>query len=144
MKGAMNTHDPIPEWLTVKEVADRWRMKFNIPADEKYVLKCYGELRFHFPNPKKRSVIDYVPYSQYEFLKLVEAGDGFEKFLDVVHELPRFEATMLRVRRDDLLAFETRSGSLAGAAAHPPTLAHAGTVLLDEQPRNSIDGGGVA
>lgn len=53
MKGAMNTHDPIPEWLTVKEVADRWRMKFNIPADEKYVLKCYGELRFHFPNPAR-------------------------------------------------------------------------------------------
>lgn len=136
--------DPVPEWLTVKDVAERWSKKFNVPADEKYVLKCYGELRFHFPNPKKRASFDYVPYSQDEFLSVVKTESSFDDYLDFVERLPDFEAKMLRVQRDDLFAFEQRSSFMVQTAAYQVTLAHAGTVLLDEEPQNNVSSGGAA
>ncbi len=97
----MSSNDPMPEWLTVKQVANRWHS--NTAADENYVLACYGELRFH-----KRIDLTgkYEPYSRDDLMAQIKAESGYLEAFKFAEKLPEVEKIMLRVWRDDLLAFE--------------------------------------
>ena len=103
----MRIPDPIPDELTVKQVADRWRVKYQNPADENYVLACYGRLQFcKVDLPSMR----LVNYSRDEIITQVKKECSFMEHYDFVRDLPQYEKTMLRVRKSDLLAFEAGVG----------------------------------
>lgn len=103
----MRLPDPIPDELTVKQVADRWRVKYNNPADEDYVLACYGRLQFcKYDIPS----MCLVNYSRDEIIAQVKKESSFAEGIEFVKELPKYEKLMLRVRKSDLLAFEAGVG----------------------------------
>ncbi len=103
----MRIPDPIPDELTVKQVADRWRVKYQNPADENYVLACYGRLQFcKVDLPSMR----LVNYSRDEIIAQVKKECSLMEHHDFVRDLPQYEKTMLRVRKNDLLAFEAGVG----------------------------------
>ncbi len=121
--------DPVPDVLTVKQVADRWRVKYNNPADENYVLACYGKLQFcqyDLAPPFTR----LVNYSRDEIIAQVKKECSFMEHYDFVRDLPQYEKLMLRVRKSDLLAFEALAGS-----EHPERATGAPTDTASTQKR---------
>lgn len=105
----MSLPDPIPDELTIKQVAERWRLKYGNPADENYVLACYGKLKFCRLDLPRHGLVNY---SRDEFLARVKEESPFADYFKFVEELPKYEKTMLRVRKSDLLTFEQSSKEL--------------------------------
>ena len=130
--------DPMPEVLTIAQIAERWRMKWNTPADAKYVLGCYERgLQFCTWDVPTAT---YVDYSQKELIEKVRMEVGSLALLDFVGELPRYENTMLRVRAKDLLAFENRE--TPPAKIRPPEQnvdAATGKTTTNKLRRNTLD-----
>lgn len=103
--------DPMPLFLTIEQVAKRWSNKFNIGADCNYVLDCYPELTFYdftlMGKPIKYSRGNGI---QEEREHLNEKLHGLSALLELHNfeaKLPEYEMANLKVRRDDLLLFET-------------------------------------
>ncbi len=120
---------PLPVFVHVREVANRWN------TDITYVLQFFGEVQFLFgavPGLLR-------PYDRNEILKEVRAeadtkGEkSFTAELSFVRdELPKVEATMLWMRRDDVLRIEQADTNIGCATGHqnekmPDTAAKAGT-----------------
>jgi len=101
----MSVPDPIPDLLSVAQVAERWRTKFDTPADEKYVLGCYGRLSFCISNFEPLAS-GYVTYSRDDVIARVKAESSFKEAFEFIRDLTKFEIDLLRVRREDLLTFE--------------------------------------
>lgn len=100
----MRLPDPMPAELTISQVAERWRVKYNTPADASYVLGCYESgLQFCTWDVPTAT---HVNYSRKELIERVGKEEGAIGLLNFVEELPRYEKIMLRVRKSDLLAFE--------------------------------------
>lgn len=103
--------DPMPIFLTVEQVAQRWSNKFNIGANCNYVLDCYPELTFYeftlagkpIKYSRERAVQEHIEH-------LNEKLQGLSVLLELhsfQDKLPEYEKKNIKVRRDDLLLFET-------------------------------------
>lgn len=103
--------DPMPIFLTVEQVAQRWSKKFNIGADCNYVLDCYPELTFYeftlagkpIKYSRERAVQEHIEHLNEKPQSLSELLEQ-HSFQD---KLPEYEKKYIKVRRDDLLLFET-------------------------------------
>ena len=102
--GLVHDH-PMPEVFTIARIAERWSVKYNTPADTKYVLGYYRRgLQFCTLNIPTGT---YDNYSRKDLIEEVHKKECCFGPSNFVKRLPEYESENLMVRKDDLLAFET-------------------------------------
>jgi hypothetical protein len=102
--------DPMPIFLTVEQVAQRWSKKFNVGADCNYVLDCYPELTFYdftlagkpIKYSREKAIQEHLEHlnENPQSLSVMIEQHSFQD------KLPEYEKKNIKVRRDDLLLFE--------------------------------------
>ena len=105
-------HDPMPAVLTIAQVAERWSVKYDLPADIRYPLAYHRRgLKFCIWNDKTGTFDNYArePLTKKVSKKAGAAGlkDDEKRRKDDEKRLTEYESKNLWVRKNDLLNFES-------------------------------------